>query len=881
MGHPDAVPRPGRGAIETSTGSAATGWSPATPTTTGTSTGTSASSAASAWSSSGTPRNTAPTPPSPTGGRQLGRGVLVPAGAHPHLVPHRGVRGASAVSQQYAERVLDRARARAPGAGPDAAAMRLPDTVLPPDLNAYETREAYRALKGHALRDRDLRRGRLARRRQSRTRSPSRISPSAACSTSAPTSTRCSSSIRARRVLPVRARARRPARHARADPAGRRYGNVLRSVSVGYPRRAGYPPPEPALSAGDAAMLAYDQGAPAHAGDRAATTPTRSTTRPWPDAYRAPLPSASRRGRDHRRRPGGKGTGITNLFGFDEIDSWRRLADRLGPGPRHALRGDPGLRRGRRRHPGRAPDPADRRAGSGRCYRSDDLTALLPPGQLEPLALPGETYQAALTPGLLPAIFGAAGPRRDPDRGRLRAAARRDWLVDAIRPGLLLPRGRRHAGRRSWRARAAISSCRGGPSTRSALSPGPTTTATICCRQPRPIRSATSPPRVNDYRVLQPAQVTDPNGNRAAAAFDVLGLVAGTAVMGKTTREARRLADRVRRRSGRRDDARPVRRSAGRSGCRSSATRPRGSSTTSTPTSGPHAAAQPSPPARLHAGPRDPCLGSGHAHRRRRPATSTTSPTPTASAAMIQRKAQAAPGPLTEGGPPVSPRWAGSGWTIFNNKGRPVRTYEPFFSATNAFEFAARPASAASCSTTRRAGRSPRCTPTTAGRRPSSTPGGRSAWDGNDTVLIADPRADADVGDYFLRLLGTGAVHVLVRAADRRHVRRDARGSGRAAGRRAEGRRARGHPAVAHFDALGRTCLAVADNGGGEPVPGPRRARHPGQAAGGLRRAGPAGGGALSPRSRSPVAASTYLAGADMAGNPLYQNAWTAAPGAT
>jgi hypothetical protein len=30
-------------------------------------------------------------------------------------------------------------------------------------------------------------------------------------------------------------------------------------------------------------------------------------------------------------------------------------------------------------------------------------------------------------------------------------------------------------------------------------------------------------------------------------------------------------------------------------------------------------------------------------------------------------------------------------------------------------------------------------------------------WDGADTVLIADPRADADVGGYFQRLLGTGA----------------------------------------------------------------------------------------------------------------------------
>ncbi len=38
----------------------------------------------------------------------------------------------------------------------------------------------------------------------------------------------------------------------------------------------------------------------------------------------------------------------------------------------------------------------------------------------------------------------------------------------------------------------------------------------------------------------------------------------------------------------------------------------------------------------------------------------------------IQKKIQAEPGPVVEGGPTVSPRWVGSGWTIFNNKGKPV-----------------------------------------------------------------------------------------------------------------------------------------------------------------------------------------------------------------
>jgi hypothetical protein len=46
----------------------------------------------------------------------------------------------------------------------------------------------------------------------------------------------------------------------------------------------------------------------------------------------------------------------------------------------------------------------------------------------------------------------------------------------------------------------------------------------------------------------------------------------------------------------------------------------------------------------------------------------------------IQKKIQSEPGPVVDKGPTVDPRWVGSGWTIFNNKGKPVRQYEPFFS---------------------------------------------------------------------------------------------------------------------------------------------------------------------------------------------------------
>ena len=57
--------------------------------------------------------------------------------------------------------------------------------------------------------------------------------------------------------------------------------------------------------------------------------------------------------------------------------------------------------------------------------------------------------------------------------------------------------------------------------------------------------------RTTIYRVLQPRLVTDPNRNRPRVAFDALGMVVGTAVMGKARRRPRRSAGRLRRRPDR------------------------------------------------------------------------------------------------------------------------------------------------------------------------------------------------------------------------------------------------------------------------------------------------------------------------------------------
>src|SRR5690606_23859119 len=52
-----------------------------------------------------------------------------------------------------------------------------------------------------------------------------------------------------------------------------------------------------------------------------------------------------------------------------------------------------------------------------------------------------------------------------------------------------------------------------------------------------------------------------------------------------------------------------------------------------------------------------------------------------------QKKVEAEAGTLVDGGPIIDPRWVGTGWTIYNNKGKPVRQYEPFFDDTHQFKF--------------------------------------------------------------------------------------------------------------------------------------------------------------------------------------------------
>jgi hypothetical protein len=87
----------------------------------------------------------------------------------------------------------------------------------------------------------------------------------------------------------------------------------------------------------------------------------------------------------------------------------------------------------------------------------------------------------------------------------------------------------------------------------------------------------------------------------------------------------------------------------------------------------------------------------------------------------------------------------GSGWTIFNNEGNPVRQYEPFFSATHDFEFAA----TIGVSATLIYDPVGRVVATLNAdhtfQKTMFDPWRQEIWDSNDTVL-PDPGQDPDVG---------------------------------------------------------------------------------------------------------------------------------------
>lgn len=484
-------------------------------------------------------------------------------------------------------------------------------------------------------------------------------------------------------------------------------------------------------------------------------------------------------------------------------------------------------------------------------YRKDDLTGFLPYDgdvSLVSLALPGETYKMALTPGLISDVFHRPldlirPPDAPPPENLLPAPA--DVLPTNVSGGGYVDLD----GDGNWWI----------PSGQVFYSPdaedspaeelqyareyffqplryrdpfGETTTVAfdeyclLAVETTDPLDNRVTvgerdehgnlTARGNDYRVLQPRLVMDPNRNRVEAVFDALGMVAGTSVRGKPEEnlgdsledfEADLSEDQVNDflNSNEPHDVAPGLLSKASTRIiydldRFFTTR------------------------QLH--PDDPEQWQPVYAATLARETHHSDPLPPEGLKIqisfsysdgfgreIQKKIQAEPEKIR--GVKGPPRWVGSGWTIFNNKGKPVRQYEPFFDDTHDFKFA------------KIAGVSPvlfydPVERVIATLHPNHTyekvvfdPWEQITWDVNDTVAL-DPRTDPDIdiftAEYFKLQPVDWKTWLQERGVDPENPPRDLPNLDPEKQAAVRTLIHAATPADAHLDTLGRSFLTVAHN---------------------------------------------------------------------
>ncbi|MCX4539401.1 SpvB/TcaC N-terminal domain-containing protein [Streptomyces sp. NBC_01565] len=282
-------------------------------------------------------------------------------------------------------------------------------------------------------------------------------------------------------------------------------------------------------------------------------------------------------------------------------------------------------------------------------YASDDLSGELPRGEIGLPAVPWRSYQQVFADGHAEALLGAqyATDEALSEAGYVRRVEGAGWWAPSTRlvpdPGLF------------YQAVAAVDPF------------GATTEVEYDADALLPVRTTDPLGNVvrvrNNYRVLQPWLLTDANGNSSGVRFDALGLVVATAVLGK-------------RGEGDRLDL---------------------------------TTAEPSPlddptatleydlfarPAVARTSAREQHATAGG--RYQRSVTYTDG-----SGRIILAKAQAEPGPAPVRGPDgallrgpdgglvlawTEDRWVGTGRVIHDNKGMPVKQYEPYFAPDDRFD---------------------------------------------------------------------------------------------------------------------------------------------------------------------------------------------------
>lgn len=727
---------------------------------------------------------------------------------------------------------------REPGLTDDQARERLlPDTVLPDKLTLQEEREACRALKGMMLRQE------VYALDATDTSSPEEKKRAATPYTVVEqnfTLKRLQPRLTNRHAVFFAHPREVLSNHYERNPADPRishaltldvdpFGNVLKSLAVAYGRRT--PSTDPALTAVDKAK---------QSGLLITYTERSYTQNEIPPAvlaaghHRAPIPAEAR---------------TYELTGFApekgaqfSLEEWSlknfALLASAAETP-YELKADVTKKQKRLIEHVRT------------LYRRDDLSALSPLGKVEPQALPGETYRLALTPSLLGQVF------------TRKQAGQPDEALLPNPSALLEGKGDDQGGYVAWDGNWWIPS--GKVFFDSAANPSnPALTSAIelsTARQhffvPRKVADAfdqttavdydaydllvtqTTDPvgnsvsAANDYRVLQPREVTDPNHNRSASAFDALGMVVATAVMGKQGQPLGDLLEGI--------SADPT-----LAKLRAFIADPQGEAASLLGKATSRIVYDLDRYTRVGQPPFAATLARETHFEPARDGQTKMQLTFSFSDGFgreIQKKIQAEPGtarkrqnpealPSGDTGPgKLEPgeanaprRWVGSGRTVFNNKGKPVKQYEPFFSATHLYE------SEPEVTDT---GVSPvlfydpvervvaTLHPNHIYEKVIFDPWTQTTFDVNDTVAAAqgqlqfatrdqtgDPRTDPDVAGYVREYFKSQPVNW-----DTWHGQRI--GNAMGAVERDAARKAEAHantPTTAHLDVLGRVFITLAHN---------------------------------------------------------------------
>ena len=625
------------------------------------------------------------------------------------------------------------------------AAMQLDDTILPDHLTAEEAREACRALKGSMLRQESY-----ALDGKEESGRPYTVAESNSTIT---TLQRRGHNLHA--VFFTHPREALTLHYERklyesdgvkhADPRVNHsltievdeYGNVLQSAAVGYGRRFSIPLPR--LTDADRAkqreiLLTF--------------TENRFTNAVLEfHAYRTPLPAESRTYQLIHVTPSASQPAITNLFRFEELKSQiARASDGKHDIPYEDVNACGAIE----------AVPYRRLIQETRnYYRADHLERILPLGVLQVLALPGQNYKLAFTQGLLADVYRRHEPAENLLPDSRHVLQHEEKYVELTGDGRWwIPSGRLFYAAHECEPKEELEQARRHfflP--RRFLDPfnNPTVvTHDLHDLMPAEVRDAVGNTVTSeiDYRVLSPWRMTDPNRNRSEVAFDALGMVVGTALMGKHGQRAGDSLD----------------------GFDANLPQHIILEHFTHPLRHPHAilkmattrmvydlfayartrhSAQPEPAA-VYTLVRETHVAD------LRPGEQTKFQHSFAYSngfgRQIQKKIQAEPGPLTDDSPEVNPRWAGTGWTIFNNKGKPVRQYEPFFTASHTFEFAhiAGVSSILFYDPLQRVVATLHANQTY--EKVIFDPWRQESWDVNDNVLQANPAQDPDVGDFFAKL---------------------------------------------------------------------------------------------------------------------------------